>query len=112
MAGAERRPPEFRYIALVAHLALDLGAWGQRRDQIDDEDIDRAGTDERVGDFERLLAGIRLGNQEVVELDAELARIAGVEGMLGIDEAANPAGLCASATTWSASVVLPEDSGP
>ena len=59
----------------VAHLALDLGLRRQRRDRIDDEHVDRARADQRVGDLERLLAGVGLRDQEIVEVDAELAGI-------------------------------------
>src|SRR5207237_228172 len=42
-------------------------------------------------DLERLLARVGLGNQEVLDLDAELAGIAGIEGVFGIDEGAGAA---------------------
>ena len=52
----------------VAHLALELGARGvSAATRIDDQHVDRAGTHQRVGDFERLLAGVRLRNQQVVD---------------------------------------------
>ncbi len=76
---------------LVAHLALDLGPRRQRRDRIDDEHVDGPRADERVGDLERLLAGVGLGNEEVVEGDAKLPGISRVERMLCVDEAANAA---------------------
>jgi hypothetical protein len=69
----------------------DLGARRQRGDRVDDEHIDGAGADERVGDLERLLAGVRLRDQEVVEIDAELAGIDRVERVLGIDEGTDAA---------------------
>ena len=39
----------------VAHLAFDLGARRECRDRVDDEDVDRTGADEHVGDLEGLL---------------------------------------------------------
>src|ERR1700761_5030140 len=39
---------------LVAHLAFKLGLGRQRRDRVDDDDVDRAGPHQRVGDLERL----------------------------------------------------------
>ena len=75
----------------VAHLAFDFGARRQRCDRIDDQHIDGAGAHQRVGDFERLLAGIRLRDQQIFEIDAELAGIDRIERMLGIDEGADAA---------------------
>jgi hypothetical protein len=53
----------------------------------------RAGAHQRVGDFQRLLAGVGLGNQQVLEIDAELAGVNGVERVLGVDEGADAAAL-------------------
>ena len=75
----------------VAHLALELGARHQGSDQIDDQNIDRARADERVGNLERLLAGIGLGDQQIVDIDPELAGIGRIERVLGIDKGAGPA---------------------
>ena len=75
----------------VAHLAFELGARHQRRDRIDHQHVDRAGAHQRVGDFQRLLAGVGLRDQQVVDIDAELARIDRIERVLGIDEGADAA---------------------
>ena len=96
----------------IAHLAFDFGAWRQRGDRIDDENVNRAGADQRIGDFERLFAGIGLRDQQVFEIDAELAGIDRVKRMFGIDEAQMPPFFWASAMVCRASVVLPELSGP
>ena len=71
---------------LIAHFALDFRLRRERRDRIDHDHIDRAGAHQHVGDLQRLLAGIRLRDQQVVDLDAELLRIHRIERMLGIDE--------------------------
>ena len=76
----------------VAHLALDLGARRQRGDRVDDDQIDRAGAHERVGDLERLLAAVGLRDQQILEVDAEPPRVVGVERVLGVDERAHAAG--------------------
>ena len=47
----------------VAHLAFDLGPRRERRHRVDDEDVERARADQHVGDLERLLAGVGLGDQ-------------------------------------------------
>ena len=70
----------------VAHLALDLGPGHQRGHRVDDDDVQRVGPDQHVGDLERLLAGVGLGDQQRVGVDAELLRVVGVERVLGVDE--------------------------
>ena len=70
----------------IAHLALELGARHQRRDAVDHHHVDGAGADQRVRDLERLLARVRLGNQQLVDVDPELPRIDRVERVLGVDE--------------------------
>ena len=70
----------------VAHLALDLGARHQRRHRVDDDQVERAGADQHVGDLERLLAGVGLADQQRVGVDTERLGVVGVERMLGVDE--------------------------
>jgi len=70
----------------VAHLALDLRARHERRDGVDHDDVDRAGAHERLGDLKRLLAGVRLGDEHILDLDAKRAGIGDVERVLGVDE--------------------------
>ena len=60
----------------VAHLALDLGARHEGRDGVDDDDVDAAGADQRLGDLERLLAGVRLADEQLVDVDAARAGVA------------------------------------
>src|SRR5690606_39703658 len=43
-------------------------------------------------DLERLLAGVGLGNQQVVDVDSQLPRILGVERVLGVDVRRDTAG--------------------
>jgi hypothetical protein len=75
----------------VAHLAVELGFRGQRRDRVDHEHVDGAGAHEGIGDLEPLLAGIGLRDQEIVEGDSELPGIDGIKRVLGVDERAHPA---------------------
>ena len=72
----------------VTHLALEFGPRHQCGDRVDHQYIDRAGTNQRIGDLERLLAGIRLRNQQIVNIDTKLAGINRIERMLGIDKGA------------------------
>ena len=80
----------------VAHLAFELGPRHERGDRVDHDDVERVRAHEHLGDLERLLAAVRLRNEEFVDVDADLLRVLGVEGVLGIDEgggAAGPLGL-------------------
>ena len=70
----------------LAHLALDLGLGRERRDRVDDDDVDGTGAHQHVGDLKRLLAVVRLRDQEVVDLDAQLAGVLRIERVLGVDE--------------------------
>ena len=75
----------------VAHLAFELGLGGQGRHRVDHQHVDGARAHQRVGDLQRLLAVIGLGDQQVGDLDAELAGIDRVERVLGVDEGADAA---------------------
>ena len=75
----------------VAHLAVEFGLRGQRRHRVDDEHVDGAGAHQGVGDLERLLARVGLGDQEIVQVDPELAGIDRIERMLRVDEGADAA---------------------
>ena len=70
----------------VAHLALDLGARHEGRHGVDDDDVDAAGADQRLGDLERLLAGVGLADEQLVDVDAAGAGVARVERVLDVDE--------------------------
>ena len=77
----------------IAHLALDLGLGRQCGDRVDDDHVDRARAHQRIGDLERLLAGVRLRDEQLVEVDAELLCVLDVERMLGVDERAGASDL-------------------
>ena len=73
LRSAWRHEPRLQADVGVAHLALDLRRGHERGDRVDDDDVDGARAHEELGDLERLLAGVRLGDEEVVDVDAELA---------------------------------------
>ena len=77
----------------IAHLAVEFGLGHERRHRVDDEHVDRAGADQRLGDFERLLAVVGLRDQQVVDIDAELAARSRIERVLDVDERRHAAGL-------------------
>ena len=84
----------------------------ERRDGVDDDEVDGAGADEGLGDVERLLAGVGLRHEQIAGVDADAAGVLRVERVLRVDEGATPPPRCASAIACRASVVLPLDSGP
>ena len=53
----------------------------------------RAGADEDLDDLERLLAVVGLRDEQVLELDPQLARVLRVERVFGVDERGHAAGL-------------------
>jgi hypothetical protein len=96
----------------IAHFAVELGLGDEGGHRVDDQNVNGAGADQGLGDFEGLLAAIGLGDQQVIDVDAEFLGVAGVEGVLGIDKGGQAAERWASAMIWRVMVVLPEDSGP
>ena len=77
----------------VAHLALQLGARHQCRHRVDDDDVDRTRAHQHFHDLQRLLAGVGLRDQQVVEVHAELGRVDWIERVLGVDEGRHARGL-------------------
>src|ERR687897_214677 len=75
----------------VPHLALDLGARRQRGDGVHGDDGQCAAADQQLRDLERLLAVVRLRYQEVLDVDADPARVLRVHRVLGFDEGADAA---------------------
>ena len=70
----------------IPHVAFEFGLRDERRDGVDDHDVDRVRTHEHLGDVERLFAGIGLRHEEAVEIDAEPVRIRRIERVLDVDE--------------------------
>src|SRR5476649_1672794 len=77
----------------IAHVAFDFGAWRQRGHRVDDDQVDAARTDQRVADFQRLFAGVRLRDQQLVQVDAQFLCVADVQRVFGVDEGAGAAQL-------------------
>src|SRR5437588_835855 len=81
---------------------LDLGDAERRRDLVlhdldlhpaaDHDDVDRARADEGIGDLERLLAVVRLRDEQVVGVDPAGPRPRRVERVLRVDEGSRAAG--------------------
>ena len=69
----------------VAHLAFDFGLGHQRGHRVDDHDVHRAGAHQDLDDLERLLAGVRLRDQQILDVDAELLGVIDIERVLRVD---------------------------
>src|SRR5581483_2238624 len=77
----------------VAHVAFELGFRDERGDGVDHDDVDGVRAHEHLGDVEGLLAGVRLRDEELIEVDPEPLRVGRVERVLDVDERRRPAGL-------------------
>ena len=77
----------------VTHLALDLGARHQGGHRVDDDDVDAAGAHQHVGDLERLLAGVGLADEQLVDVDPDGPRVHRVHRVFRIDEGRDAARL-------------------
>ena len=93
LAQRLRHQPRLQAHLRFAHLAVDFGARHERGDRVDDHDVDRVRADQDFDDLEGLLAVVGLRDQQVVEIDAELLRVLGIERVLGVDERRHPAEL-------------------
>ena len=70
----------------VAHLALDFGFGHHGSDRVHDDGIDSAGAHQCFADFHGLLTGIRLADQQAVNVYAQRGGVHGVQRMLNVDE--------------------------
>src|SRR6266704_2885320 len=77
----------------LAHFALDLGFRRERRHRIDHDAVDRGRAHQHVGDLERLLAVVRLREEELRGIDAEALRVLRIERVLRVDEGGGAAQL-------------------
>ncbi len=77
----------------IAHLALDLGLGCQRGNRIDHHHIHRSRTHQHVGDLQRLFAIVRLRDEQVFDLHAELLSVLRIKRVFRIDESRRAAQL-------------------
>ena len=75
----------------VAHLAFDFRLRHECRDRVDDDAVDAVGANQHVGNFQTLLAGVRLRDQEIGDLDAKALGILRVERVFSVDVCRNAA---------------------
>ena len=80
-----RHEPRLEANVRVAHFAFDFGAWHEGGHGVHNYDVNRVRTHERFADFQRLLTGLRLADEQVFEADAEVVGVGRVHGVLDID---------------------------
>ncbi len=81
----------------VAHLALNFGAGHHGGNGVDNDCVNRAGAHKGLANFHGLLTGVRLADQQTVNVNAQRGGIGRVEGVLDVDESdlsAHLLGLC------------------
>ena len=67
-------------------LPSDLGLRHKRRDGVDHDHVERTGLRQLLADRKRLFAAVRLGDDQVVKVDADLLGVPRVESVLRVDE--------------------------
>ena len=80
----------------VAHVALDFGLRDQGGNAVDDDGVNGAAADQLLGDVQRLLGGVGLGDQQVVQVKATAGGVVWIQGVFSVDvggEAAHALGL-------------------
>jgi hypothetical protein len=70
----------------VAHLTVELGFRHQRGHRIDNQHVNGSRANQRFSDLQRLFARVGLRDEQIVDVDAQLFRVAGIERVLGIDK--------------------------
>ncbi len=71
---------------MIPHFAFDFGFWRQRCHRVDHQHVDTAGTHQHVGNFQGLLTGIRLGNQQIGDIHAKFLCITNIQRMFRINK--------------------------
>ena len=77
----------------VAHVALNFRLRHQGGHAVDHHRVDRAAADQLLGDVQRLLGAVGLGDQQIVQDEAAIAGVDGVQGVLNVDVGCGPAEL-------------------
>jgi hypothetical protein len=63
----------------------------ERGHRVDGDDIESRRAHQRLGDLQRLLAGVRLGDEQVVDIHPELSGVLGIERVFGVDDGTHAA---------------------
>ena len=85
LAQRLRHQPRHHADAALAHLSFKLAAREESGHGVHHDDIHRAGAHKRFGNIESLLAGVRLGDEKVIDIHAERAGVSRFKRVLHID---------------------------
>ena len=107
-----RHQPGLNADELVAHFAVEFGFRNQRGHRVDHQHVDRPGADQHARDLERLLGVVRLGDQQVIDIDSEFPRVDGIERVFDVDERRHAAGPLRFGDHLQRDRRLADDSGP
>jgi len=77
----------------IAHFAFQFGFGNKGSDRIHYQHVNGARADQSLGDLQRLLAVIGLGDEQVVHIHAEFFGVSGIKRVLGINKSRQTAGL-------------------
>ena len=77
----------------IAHFAVDFRLRDEGGDRVDDNDVQRAGTNQRFDDFQRLFACVGLRDIQVVNIYAQILGVHRVEGVLSVHKCRDAAHL-------------------
>ena len=75
----------------VPHVSFDFGAGHQGRHRVHHHDVDGVAAHQDFGDLHGLLAGVGLGDEQILGPDPQFPGVMHVQGVLGVDEGRHPA---------------------
>ena len=81
----------------VSHLAFDFRTRNTSRHGVDDQYVNAAAADKRFRDVEGVFAAVRLGDDQIVRIDADEFGVFRIKCVLRVDEGATTAcllGIC------------------
>ena len=70
----------------VTHLTFDFCFRHQCCYGVNDNDIHRTGAHQHVGDFQRLLTRVWLGNVEIIDIDTQFTGVLWIQSVFRIDK--------------------------
>ena len=69
----------------VAHVAFNFGTWCECSNRVDNNYVERTRANQHVCNFESLLTGVWLRDQQLIDVDANSFCIDRVHGVLCVD---------------------------
>ena len=70
----------------IAHIAFNFGFWCECCHRIHHDDIHCTGPNQHIHDFQRLISGVWLGDEKLIDIDTQLACIDRIQSVLGINK--------------------------